>query len=399
MPALKLLCDHFKDANITLMVKPEHRVLVQQYTTAFLDPVPVKDLNALSNFYDHCINIEYSLPENHKHITKALPKIVHIGGMKRRRPLHISKVLTHALKASGFKGSHRKQKLIIHNSAKAAATLWLKKNNIHPSQNLLISLDPNSGFEKKAWVLSGFIKVCRYLIKAFNATIIIPTASPMNERVMRLKKSLPANKCFILSGKPLDEVAAILMKCDLHVGNDSGIGHLADAVNIPTVTIFGPTDPFLWKPTGKKSIVVVKPENDCPGGYEHALECKIQKCLTGIKPEEVIDGILYVLTKYVSQHKLFSLTDFKVSENLSITRKSKGMVLQNTLTEHACLIVNGWPAIKLLLKEIRETQTIRSVLINQPHQKALFDMLILHRFLVPCPADPVFKDKSFRSLN
>ncbi len=385
MPALKLLCDHFRNANITLMVRPEHRVLVKQYADNFLGPVPVKKFKMLSASYDHCINIEYSLPEKFKLVKKPLPKIMHVGGMKRKRPQHISRVVTHSLKEYGIKGSHHKQKLVIEKRASKEAALWFRENNILPAENLIVSLDPNSGFEKKSWLLSRFIKVSKYLIKEFNAIIIIPTSSASNERVLRIKNSLPAKKCFVLAGKPLDEVASVLKKCDIHVGNDSGIGHLASAVGTPTVTIFGPTDPFLWKPTGRKSIVVLKPETECPGGYEHAKKCEIQKCLISITAKEVIDGILYVLTKYVSQQKLFSLTDFKVSENLTVERTSKGYLLQNSATKHVCLVNNGWLNVKNVLKRIKETDNIKSVLIKQPHQKPLINMLIMHRLLEPSP--------------
>lgn len=164
-----------------------------------------------------------------------------------------------------------------------------------------------------------------------------------------------------------------------------GIGHLAAAVNTPTISIFGPTDPLLWKPYGKKSIVVIKPEINCPGGYDHAVTCKIQKCLVGIKPKEVIDGILYCITKYVNHEKLFSINNFKITEHLTIKKTSKGYVLQNNATEHACLVKDGWLNVKYVLNEINKNNCTKTVIENLPHQKPLIDMLIMHRILEPCP--------------
>ena len=49
-------------------------------------------------------------------------------------------------------------------------------------------------------------------------------------------------------GLPLRRVAALLSRCQVMAGNDSGPRHLAVAVRLPTVTLFGPEDPFEWHP-------------------------------------------------------------------------------------------------------------------------------------------------------
>ncbi|MBU4200122.1 MAG: hypothetical protein KKG09_06695 [Verrucomicrobia bacterium] len=56
----------------------------------------------------------------------------------------------------------------------------------------------------------------------------------------------------ILKDCSLLEVASVLSQCRGYAGNDSGISHLAAAVGIPTVALFGPTDPEVWGPRGTK---------------------------------------------------------------------------------------------------------------------------------------------------
>jgi ADP-heptose:LPS heptosyltransferase len=46
------------------------------------------------------------------------------------------------------------------------------------------------------------------------------------------------------------EVAEHLRRCKGYLGNDSGITHLAAMLGIPTLVLFGPTDPVLWRPVG-----------------------------------------------------------------------------------------------------------------------------------------------------
>ena len=54
----------------------------------------------------------------------------------------------------------------------------------------------------------------------------------------------------------LHELASWLSAARLYIGNDSGITHLAAAVGVPVVAIFGPTDPVVWEPRGERVRVV-----------------------------------------------------------------------------------------------------------------------------------------------
>ena len=54
----------------------------------------------------------------------------------------------------------------------------------------------------------------------------------------------------LLTNAPLLEVARQLQQCRGYLGNDSGITHLAAMLAVPTIAIFGPTDPAIWRPVG-----------------------------------------------------------------------------------------------------------------------------------------------------
>ena len=57
-----------------------------------------------------------------------------------------------------------------------------------------------------------------------------------------------------LSGKiDLLTTAAVLEKVQLFIGYDSGLGHIASAVNVNTFTIFGPGEPHRYRPWGQKA--------------------------------------------------------------------------------------------------------------------------------------------------
>ena len=58
----------------------------------------------------------------------------------------------------------------------------------------------------------------------------------------------------------LTELAGYLRQCRAFIGNDSGITHLAAYLGCPTIALFGPTDPRIWGPIGRRSRIIWKPK-------------------------------------------------------------------------------------------------------------------------------------------
>ena len=65
-----------------------------------------------------------------------------------------------------------------------------------------------------------------------------------------------------LIGEPsLIEICTILKKCNLFIGNDSGLMHLSASLKIPTVGLFGPSDVNQYHPWGKNTLGITTPES------------------------------------------------------------------------------------------------------------------------------------------
>ena len=62
----------------------------------------------------------------------------------------------------------------------------------------------------------------------------------------------------VLENLSLTEVSLHLRQCRAFIGNDSGITHLAAYLGCPTVALFGPTDPRVWGPIGRRSRIIWK---------------------------------------------------------------------------------------------------------------------------------------------
>jgi lipopolysaccharide heptosyltransferase II len=94
----------------------------------------------------------------------------------------------------------------------------------------------------------------------------------------------------------LRQMAALLARCDVVVTNDSGPMHLAVAVGVPTVTVYGPTDPACWNPGGPQHAIVQAAGlaclgcnlNECPFGHE---------CMTQVTSEDILRAAERILAR------------------------------------------------------------------------------------------------------
>jgi len=84
----------------------------------------------------------------------------------------------------------------------------------------------------------------------------------------------------------LEEAIALAAFCGLFVTNDSGLMHVAAALDVPLVAIFGPTDPLKTAPWSRRATVVRNEEVDC--FCRKTPECtRDQACMRGISVDQV----------------------------------------------------------------------------------------------------------------
>jgi heptosyltransferase-3 len=107
-----------------------------------------------------------------------------------------------------------------------------------------VVIHPGSGSPKKNWPIEDFLTVAR-TFSAEGRRVTWCMGPAEDERGFR---DLSGE---LLQCASLVELAARLVTARFYVGNDTGITHLAAALGVPTVAIFGPTDPRIWAPRGE----------------------------------------------------------------------------------------------------------------------------------------------------
>ncbi len=112
-----------------------------------------------------------------------------------------------------------------------------------------VLLHPGSGGRAKCWPIENWLRLSQELHQLhFHVALLL---GPIEEELWPeeiISRLASAGK--IIRGKTVPELAALLAASHMFVGNDSGVSHLSAAVGTPTLAIFGPTDPTLWRPLG-----------------------------------------------------------------------------------------------------------------------------------------------------
>lgn len=162
----------------------------------------------------------------------------------------------------------------------------LANHGIDPD-GLLIAVHPGSGCPAKNWSLANFLDLAKRLFAACQAQVLFLVGPGEVEIEKDLRRPLGSRLPVIFDGFPLPQVAAILERCQVFVGNDSGMTHLAAAVGAPVVAIFGPSDPIRWAPKGSEVRIIQNAVSCSPCEREAMSCCNSRHCLSGVSSYDV----------------------------------------------------------------------------------------------------------------
>ncbi len=131
------------------------------------------------------------------------------------------------------------------------------------SEAPLIAIHPGSGSPRKNWPIANWVEVARWLLESTPQSRLLLIGGEADESLIaRLQNTLPRERIHYALNLPLPHLAAILQRCRLFVGHDSGISHLAAATGTPCVLLFGPTDPAIWAPANPGVHILTAPSGE-----------------------------------------------------------------------------------------------------------------------------------------
>jgi len=147
---------------------------------------------------------------------------------------------------------------------------------------------------KKRWAKGKFIQLGKVLIQKHNVKILIfggPDEIKINQEIY---DSLGRNG-WLVKDTNMRQTVALMERCSLFVTNDSGLMHVAAALSLPVVAIFGPTNSVWTYPWGTEYEIVRKglPCSPCFFYSVRPLSCRYGdfRCIGSIEVEDVLKGI------------------------------------------------------------------------------------------------------------
>ncbi len=230
-------------------------------------------LNTILRSYDQIVLFSYS--QETEHAVKAVTENPVHRIMPRApvfEPVHITEhILSNLIKCG-----------LLENSDTVLSYPDTRDKGYDPKK---ILIHPGSGSRRKNWAVSNFIKTEAVL----RADGLFPEfiIGPAEEFLKSALQEDSRRTVRLISD--LTELAGLLRTAGGFIGNDAGLSHLAAFTGLPTVAVFGPSDPIRWRPSGRAVTVLRPADLDCRGPcFEIGKNnCEKPDCLCTL-PETVI---------------------------------------------------------------------------------------------------------------
>lgn len=166
-----------------------------------------------------------------------------------------------------------------------------------PGENRnIIGLAPGATYgPAKRWLPERFAEAADRLSSDLNAQVVLFGSKADRATADEVQKHARTDMINLAGITHLRETIYLISRCRIFMSNDSGLMHVAGALNIPTVAIFGSTNPVTTSPPGEKTILVRKPvpcspclKRTCPTDFS---------CMTSVTVEDVLEAAQTLLKK------------------------------------------------------------------------------------------------------
>lgn len=180
-------------------------------------------------------------------------------------------------------------------STRARMQLWLTERRHNPSHGKLIAIAPSAAYgPAKEWPLASFASLIDSLASQTDAECVVVGSPGEQAKCEQVAASSRSGAIVAAGATDVAELIALLSLCDGFVGNDSGSAHLAAALGIPAIAIFGSTNPARTSPLGPRARVIYR-SLECSPCLDRTCRFGHYNCLTQISPEEVADALAQML--------------------------------------------------------------------------------------------------------
>ena len=165
-----------------------------------------------------------------------------IAGPHRPDPspgLHAVQALLRPLETLGIRGADPRPRLILPAPP---------QRPVDPP----LAVHPGSGGERKNWPEAKWAAFLKRLAAQTAWNLLLIGGEAEGGRCRRLAAPLPPGRARLAENLPLVELARLMQCCAAYIGHDSGVTHLAAALDLPGWVLWGPSDEAIWRPVSDR---------------------------------------------------------------------------------------------------------------------------------------------------
>jgi len=188
-----------------------------------------------------------------------------------------------ALARLGIDGKEGKPFFPVDSRAEAFADGFFRDSGLDPART--VALNAGGGWISKKWRPEEFASLGRRIVEGGTSRILVIWGPGEEQDARRISGAIGEGA---LPAPPtsLGQLGSLLKRCSMLVTNDSGPMHIAAALGVPVLAIFGPTLPALQGPVFTEAVVVRNERLDCLGCS--FTECPIgNPCMVELTVDEV----------------------------------------------------------------------------------------------------------------
>jgi len=219
--------------------------------------------------FNFLLDLAVSNPDPRRHIAERRIDLVRaVAGPVQAEPLH----------------------LVIPEDHKVWAEKFWRDQGLKPGERLAV-LNPGGSRQAKRWPEEHWLELIRRLRSQTDWRPALFGSPGEKQELDRLAGASGFKDLPVVTRPDLLEAAALLERAGVLIGPDSGLGHLAVALSLPVVILFGPDNPVLSGPyrPAAPAAVLIADRSVCPDIADcHKKECRPNVCLQVLTPDRVL---------------------------------------------------------------------------------------------------------------
>jgi len=187
------------------------------------------------------------------------------------------------------KGAERELVLQVSDEDRREVDELLEERGLSRNR-LLVGMAPGATYgSAKRWYPDRFAKVADYLADTYQAEIIVVGSAKESEIAGEVQRNSRVELRDLTGRIGLRQMAAFMERLALFVCNDSGAMHIAAALDVPLVAIFGSTDWVTTAPRSKEAVIVRK-EIECAPCLQRECPLKHHHCMDWVSVADVLEA-------------------------------------------------------------------------------------------------------------